>query len=155
MNTRYKVILISTIALFAGVFNYAYAADTAASPVFFAHLLGGNEVSATGEANAGDPDATGSATVITNNVGTICFAILVNNIATPTAAHIHKSVAGQNGPVVVTLVKPKTGDPGASSGCVRSLDPALVADIKNNPSGYYVNVHNGEFAGGAMRGQLF
>lgn len=154
MNTRY-IYCIAAIALFTGLFNPAYAEDSPASPVFFAHLLGGNEVGPAGDANAGDQEGLGSATVITKNKGTICFAILVNNIGIPSAAHIHKSVAGQNGPIVVPLAAPKNGSPGSSSGCVKSLDPALLADIKNNPSAYYINVHSDEFPGGALRGQLF
>jgi hypothetical protein len=32
--------------------------------------------------------------------------------------------------------------------------PHKIKMIKNNPSGYYVNVHNADFPNGAVRGQL-
>jgi hypothetical protein len=118
-------------------------------------LLGGNEVTAGGAANVGDPNGLGTATVISKDTSTLCVAYLLNNIAVPTAAHIHKSVAGIPCPIVLALTKPKSGNPGANSSCYKTLDPALVADIIANPSGYYINVHNTEFPGGALRGQLF
>jgi hypothetical protein len=30
----------------------------------------------------------------------------------------------------------------------------LIGEIAANPSGYYVNLHNARFPGGAIRGQL-
>jgi hypothetical protein len=32
---------------------------------------------------------------------------------------------------------------------------AVADDIRSNPSGFYVNVHNAKFPGGAIRGQFF
>jgi CHRD domain len=123
-------------------------------PPLFAVLLGGNEVSATGDANAGDPDGRGSATVIIDGT-TLCFGILVDGIDTPTAAHIHRNVAGLNGPIVVPLTHPSTGDPGASSDCLSGLDKRLLTEIQSRPSAFYVNVHTEQFPAGAVRGQLF
>ena len=42
---------------------------------------------------------------------------------------------------------------GFSSGCV-DVGRALAKEILKNPADYYVNVHNAEFPGGALRGQL-
>jgi hypothetical protein len=42
---------------------------------------------------------------------------------------------------------------GKSSGCATVGQP-VVAAILANPADYYVNVHNAEFPGGAVRGQL-
>jgi hypothetical protein len=121
----------------------------------FAVLKGGNEVSPGGQAAAGDLDGSGTATVISPAAGQICFSITVQRIGNPTAAHIHRAEAGQNGPIVVNLVAPSTGNPGTSSGCVSGIAAGLVTDIRNRPSQFYVNVHNAAFPLGAVRGQLF
>jgi hypothetical protein len=98
-----------------------------------------------------DPDGTGFAR-ITLNVGqaTVCWELTVANIQPAFAAHIHKAPAGVNGPVVVGLSPPTSG---SSSGCT-TADPVLIQDIIDNPEQYYVNVHNSDFPGGAVRGQL-
>jgi CHRD domain len=67
------------------------------------------------------------------------------------AAHIHRVV---NGPIVVPLNQPSSGDPGASSGCV-TVDPKLARAILRHPHRYYANVHTAAFPSGAVRGQLF
>ena len=62
-------------------------------------LLGGDEVSDAGAANAGDPNGSGTATVLIRETdATLCYAILVTGIDTPTLAHIHEGVAGTNRP---------------------------------------------------------
>jgi len=155
MNAMKSLLAIGALGAITCCMSTAYAIDGPASPVFFAHLLGGNEVNASGIANVGDPDGLGTATVISKDTNTLCVAYSINNIAAPTATHIHKSVAGIPGPVVLILAKPRSGNPGANGNCYRNLDPALVADIIANPSGYYINIHNAEFPGGALRGQLF
>ena len=71
--------MLTTSALVIGVFIFGH------SPAFaqlFAVLLGRNEVSTTGDANAGDPDGSGTATVIFGET-TICYAILVRGIDRP------------------------------------------------------------------------
>jgi hypothetical protein len=143
------------VVVLAGIIVMSYAGAFAQGVQFFAVLNGGNEVSGTGQANAGDPNGFGSAAVMIRSSTSICFAILVNAIDLPTAAHIHDNFAGRNGPVVVPLTAPSTGNPGRSSGCVSSLDPVLVTRIRTNPSRFYVNVHTRLFPAGAIRGQLF
>ena len=99
-----------------------------------------------------DPDGTGFAS-ITLNVGqrTVCWELSVSNIAPATASHIHAAPAGVNGPVVVPLSPPTTG---SSSGCQENVDPTLIQAIIDHPERYYVNVHNADFPGGAVRGEL-
>jgi hypothetical protein len=74
----------------------------------------------------------------------------VQNIAPATDAHIHKAPAGENGPVFKALKAPTDG---SSQGCVK-MGRKQIMMINRNPSGFYVNVHNGEFPSGAVRGQL-
>lgn len=121
----------------------------------FAVLNGGNEVSAGGQAAAGDPDGSGAASVLFVSANRICFSIAVVGIDRPTAAHIHDGVAGENGAVAITLTAPAVGNPGTSSGCVGGLAAALVNRLRETPSDFYVNVHTGRFPSGALRGQLF
>jgi len=104
------------------------------------------------EVPAADPDGTGFA-AITLNVGQqrVCWELSVANIAPAIAAHIHSAPAGVNGGVVVPLSPPTTG---SSSGCALGVNPALIQAIIHHPELYYVNVHNADFPGGAVRGQL-
>ena len=125
----------------------------------FAVLLGGNEVNAAVQAGKGDPDGYGTASFILAAPGQICFALTVHNIDLPTAAHIHRGRAAvPNGGVVVTLsapVAPSNGSPGTASGCVSGISTTTLAQIRNVPSDFYVNVHTQTFGAGALRGQLF
>lgn len=124
-----------------------------ASPV----LAGGRpfttSLSGSAEVPAGDPDASGTATVWVNpGTGTVCYDWSVTNAATPIlAAHIHHAPAGVAGPVVVPL--PPTG-PSNGAGCTSGVNRALALDIVRHPWNYYVNTHNAEFPTGAARGQL-
>jgi hypothetical protein len=103
------------------------------------------------EIGGGDPDGSGSASITLNHgQGEICFELSVSGVAPVTAAHIHAAPAGVNGPIVVPLTPPTSG---MSSGCT-SADPDLIKAIIQHPENYYVNVHNAEFPGGALRGQL-
>jgi hypothetical protein len=100
---------------------------------------------------AGDPDGTGTANVRINvGTGQLCYTLQVSGIAPATAAHLHEAPAGTAGPVVVGLQAP-TG--GSSNGCL-SIGRELALEIVREPADYYVNVHNSEFPGGALRGQL-
>lgn len=99
----------------------------------------------------GDPDGAGTATVTVNpGQMRICYELTVTNIATATAAHIHEGAPDVAGPVRVSLAAPADGD---SEGCV-DVARELALDILKDPGDYYVNVHNADFPGGAVRGQL-
>jgi hypothetical protein len=142
---RRSLAVLALVASLIGLLALTSTAATAAGAKRSTSLSGAEEVP------PADPDGTGSAR-ITLNVGqaTVCWELTVSNIAPATAAHIHKAPAGVNGGVVVPLSPPTTG---SSSGCTTAA-PALIQDIIDNPEQYYVNVHNDDFPGGAVRGQL-
>lgn len=99
----------------------------------------------------GDPDGTGTAKLVVNaGRGVITYELTASNIGAATAAHIHRAVAGQAGPVVVPLRAPSSG----SVSDTVAVDKALAQEIIRNPIGFYVNVHNAEYPAGAIRGQL-
>jgi CHRD domain len=154
MKTRtFLMVGVTLMSMFVASHAMAQSAGPGRPPLF-AVLLGGNEVSPEGQANAGDPDGVGSATVLFADT-TLCFGLTVNNIDTPVAAHIHQQRAGLNGPIVVPFTAPVSGDPGESSGCIPDIDPDLVEEIRTHPGEFYVNVHTEKFRAGAIRGQLF
>lgn len=66
----------------------------------------------------------------------------------PTAAHIHLGAKGVAGSIVVPL-----GATYARKGCTTATEPVIEA-ILAHANGYYVNVHNASYPGGAIRGQL-
>jgi hypothetical protein len=98
----------------------------------------------------------------------VCWEVTVAGLTAPAfAAHIHKGGPTVNGPVVVPFFNTGFGTPSSAtsfSGCTENVDRALIEDIKDNPGGYYVNVHtscSGQpatcgpfFPGSAVRGQL-
>ncbi len=69
----------------------------------------------------------------------------------PTKLHIHRGVAGTNGPVVVDFTD--IANDFQKQGCI-AADPALLAEIAATPSNFYVNYHTISFPDGAVRGQL-
>ena len=92
--------------------------------------------------------ATGSASVTLNQgQEQVCFDITTTGLSGPLLAdHIHAAPAGVNGGVVISLQ-------GALSGCV-SADADLIKAIRQNPAGYYLNLHTALNPGGEVRGQL-
>jgi hypothetical protein len=142
MNAKILQIAAAALALSLGA-SLAFAQGRPLA----AELTGAAEVP-----GPGDPDGSGEVFMTLNpGLGEVCFQLSVSDIAPATAAHIHVGAAGLAGPVVVGLVPPPTS--GSSSGCV-SADGELLLNIIQDPSGYYVNVHNATHPAGAVRGQL-
>jgi hypothetical protein len=118
----------------------------------FAVMTGAKEVDVNGE-HHGDPNGRGSFSA-TLDGRQLCYGISVKNINNPVAAHIHRGGPKVAGPVIQPLDQPATGDPGASSACVR-ISRSLARGLRRNPSRFYVNVHTADLPNGAVRGQLF
>ena len=147
-------------ALLAACFATAPAPAQAAT-ILFAVLNGANECDNTAAPAGpvcikGDPDGIGSVTIISVSASLACFAVTIDNVSAPAAMHIHSGGEATNGPVVIALAPiPASGNPGTSSGCVGGIAAGVLANIRNNPDLFYVNVHTPDFPGGAVRGQLF
>jgi hypothetical protein len=117
-------------------------------------LTGEAEVNAAGEPNQGDLDGEGTANLRVNpGQECISYDIAVEDIATPTAAHIHVGDADEAGPVVVPL-DDEAAPGGFSESGTEEVNRDLAKEIVQDPDDYYVNVHNADFPGGAVRGQL-
>jgi hypothetical protein len=149
MAGKKKVFVAAVIALI-GIIAFGGPA-LAGTMLSGTPLTGEAEVDGEGNPNQGDLDGSGTAELnLIPKREKICYQLTVTGIESANAAHIHKAPAGQNGPIVKELRAPSDGD---SQGCVR-LGRKKIMQIKNNPSVYYVNVHNVPFPNGALRGQL-
>jgi CHRD domain len=98
----------------------------------------------------GDPDGFGLAGFRFEG-NTISYSIMIQHLTTPTASHIHRGAAGVAGPVVVTLA---SSFPNNFASGTATASANLIDEIRNNPAGFYVNVHNADFPNGAIRSQL-
>lgn len=130
----------------------------AASPASAAHtVLGSQTVGLNGQQEVGDNgdrNGSGKATLsfdeLPGDVYRICTELTTRNIEGAEAAHIHEAPRGENGPVVVTLDISTTDD---ADTCT-TVAEATFFEIFEEPADYYVNVHNDQFPGGAIRGQM-
>jgi hypothetical protein len=134
--------LVSALLLFCSL------AVIQANDDFTINLSGLNEVpsnlsSATGSGIASYDPITGDITV------NLSFA----GLSTPaTASHIHLGAAGLNGPVIVSFL---SVTPAATSGTINGTFLFPNADLANLLAGdTYFNIHDAEFPGGEIRGQL-
>jgi hypothetical protein len=137
---------MKNFAYFAAALLLCAFATSAMAVSFSATLTGAGEVP-----GPGDSDGAGIAT-ITIEGSNVNYTIIVANIElSGLVAHIHRGAAGISGDVVVNLNPTFVG---SSAVGTAAADPATISEILANPAGFYVNVHNSEFANGAVRGQL-
>jgi hypothetical protein len=150
--------LIGAVALTlvsTAIYNVAWARHGKLT----ASMNGAQEIDpGTGDPGAGDNDGTGHARItLRPNQDQVCFRLSWRNIGSPTASHIHTGERGTNGDILVTLFSSDSPLPGtinAVEGCASGVEDATSNDIRDNPRDFYVNVHNADFPGGAIRGQL-
>lgn len=147
MRLHRVFIIIIAIAATGGLVTLSTPGPTGASSSasettvrLGAVLVGGNEVP-----GPGDPDGFGLADVWVKR-GEVCWKITVKSVAPITAAHIHAGPAGVAGPVVVPL------EP-YNEGCTDTTN-RISRFVARYNGDFYVNLHNVEFPGGAIRGQL-
>ena len=146
--------LVAALALCAMLVLALPTAASARVKPLFAALSGTNEITDPPiMRGVGDPDGGGSFTGVIDG-RELCYGIAVKDIGVPMAAHIHKGGKNRNGPVVIPLKHPTSGDPGSSSKCV-TIKARLARAIRRHPGRFYVNIHNEKYKDGAARGQLF
>jgi CHRD domain len=107
------------------------------------------------ETSPADPDATGSITVTTRpDISQVCFTITMSGMDRQAVmGHIHNAPRGQSNAVPVVELFENVNAPGTISQC-RFADPVTIRDMRLNPRAYYAQVHNTQYAQGAMRGQF-
>lgn len=114
---------------------------------YMVSLDGQQEVDAGGNPGNGDLDGSGTAQLfIDTDLNSIDWEFTVTGITLPLSlAHIHQAPAGTNGTPVVDFNAQLSG---------ADLVDVDLANVVANPSGFYVNLHNTDFSGGALRGQI-
>ncbi|WP_433327320.1 CHRD domain-containing protein [Spirillospora sp. CA-294931] len=119
-----------------------------------ASLQGRNEVPAADGSAVGDRDGRAHA-VLRIQGDRVWYALRWQNIAAPTAGHIHLGARGVNGAVKVPFFAGTLpGSARAVAGSVQVTDKETLKQIKDNANGFYANLHTADFPGGAVRGQL-
>jgi len=133
----------------------------AASVTFSINANGAKEVSVNGVPNQGDPDGTAIGTVFldsgtTGNTGTAIISVVVSNIDFPFSGfHIHQAPVTTTGPIVLNFGNPESFSVGNTvNATITNLSSATINSAIADPSGFYFNMHNTPFPGGAVRDQL-
>ncbi|ANV89674.1 CHRD domain-containing protein [Picosynechococcus sp. PCC 8807] len=154
------------LALSAMVPSVAFAGHT--NTILHTMMDGSAEVPEDGnmEMLVGDANGEGHAYVfgIDNDPTTLCYSMTVTGIqlvpvGSGMAAHIHEGAMDENGPVVAVLAGPEDGNAAdclteGEEGKFPTGETGIVQRILENPSDFYINVHNPQFPNGAIRGQL-
>ena len=127
---------------------------------YFFHIGHGRQllfdnVRCSGSTWPGDPDGFAAGILSIDMAGNAFWEFSYANIAPPTAMHIHGpgGIPGANAGVFVNLGVATSGPAGTLIDS-KLIHPGLAAAILTNPNEFYVNIHNDDFPGGAVRGQV-
>ncbi|MDQ3642278.1 MAG: CHRD domain-containing protein [Actinomycetota bacterium] len=101
----------------------------------------------------GDPDGMGGASIELNGgTGQLCLTLTLSAVGPPTDVHLHQAPHGQTGPMVLAVPSPAEAAPPGPVCVLIASD--LSKKLREDPTGYYLQVHTREFPDGALRGQL-
>ncbi len=142
---------ITLLACFLAAVGWGSSAGLAAILTFQATLTGGQEVP------PNSSPAVGSVTAIYDqSTGQFSVGGTFGGLTAPaTAAHVPRAAVGVAGPVVNPLSLVPGGSPSGAfviGAFASPLTPAQITQLQNGE--WYVNVHNANFPGGEIRGQL-
>lgn len=141
MRSRFALSLVAAL-LIAGPAQ-------ALSVTYLMNMTGAQEVP-----GPGDPDGLATGTITLDDAtGLISWDFVYQDIAAPSMMHIHTGGAGASGSVLVNLGIGTSGGAGTLISSM-STSTTTVSMILSDPDGFYVNIHNGDFGAGAVRGQL-
>lgn len=130
---------------------FGFSAVHAATATYTLNMDGAQEFP-----DPGDQDGFGSGTItLDDTTGDISWDFTYENIADPTAMHIHgpNGSRGESAGVFIGLGVETTGGAGTLIN-MTTADPNDVAQVLADPTDFYVNIHNEDFPPGAIRGQL-
>jgi MYXO-CTERM domain-containing protein len=144
----------------------AFAPSARATVVTYAISANGiKEVSAAGTPNQGDVDGSAIGTIRFDNgtgagsTGSAVINLTLANLDVGTldltGHHIHQAPATTTGAIVIDFGDPDTIRTGSTlSGTITGLPAATITSLFAAPTGFYYNLHNAQFTGGAVRDQL-
>lgn len=109
-----------------------------------------------GSQEVGGGDVDGSATGFISfetRLNRVSWNLTYADIAAPTLFHIHDGDFGTTGPVFVDFGVGTVGGPNTLINSTTTTEAKIDA-IFADPRGFYLNLHNADFPGGALRGQI-
>lgn len=140
--------IVATIAVAIPAIGIVAADGTTNASEFVATLTGSGQVPPIGSTTKGIAHVT-----IDVDKRLICYDFSITG-RKPVAAHIHEGAVDANGGIVVDFGSFGMDIGRRSEGCTRKIARKVLEAIKQNPGGYYVNVHTPENPSGEVRGQL-